>query len=60
MDRGMDKKRYGTYTQWNSAQSLNKWNNGICSNIDGSRDCHTGWSKSEKEKYCMISLILRT
>ena len=24
--------------------------------MDGPRDCHTEWSKSEKEKYCMITL----
>ena len=24
-------------------------NNAICSNMDGPRDCHTEWSKSDKE-----------
>ena len=33
-----------------------EWNNTICSNLDGLRDCHTKWSKSEKDKY-MILLI---
>ena len=32
-------------------------NNVICSNMDGPRDCHTEWSKAEKDKYDMISLI---
>ena len=32
-----------------------EWNNAICSNMDGSRDYHTKWSKSDK--YHMISLI---
>ena len=32
-----------------------EWNNAICSNMDGPRDCHTVWSKSEKDKYHMIS-----
>ena len=32
-----------------------KWN-AICSNMDGPRDYHTKWSKSEREKYHMISL----
>ena len=27
----------------------NKWNNAICSNIDGPRDYHTKWSKSDRE-----------
>ena len=26
-----------------------EWNNAICSNMDGSRDCHTEWSQTEKE-----------
>ena len=32
-------------------------NNAICSNMDGPRDGHTEWSKSDKDKYHMISLI---
>ena len=27
-----------------------EWNNIICSNMAGPRDCHTEWSKSEKDK----------
>ena len=27
-----------------------EWNNAICSNMDGSRDYHTKWSKSERER----------
>ena len=34
-----------------------EWNNAICSNTDGPRDYHTKWSKPEKDKYHMISLI---
>ena len=26
-----------------------EWNNVICSNMDGSRDCHAEWSKSDRE-----------
>ena len=32
-------------------------NNAICNNIDGPRYCHTELSKSDKDKYHMISLI---
>ena len=32
-------------------------NNAICSNMDGSKDYHTEWSKSDKDKHHMISLI---
>ena len=27
-----------------------EWNWVICRDVDGSRDCHTEWSKSEREK----------
>ena len=27
-----------------------KWDRAICRDMDGARDCHTEWSKSEKEK----------
>ena len=25
-----------------------EWNNAICSNMDGPRDCHTKWSKPDR------------
>ena len=34
-----------------------EWNDAICSNMNGPRECHTEWNKSEKEKYCVTSLI---
>ena len=30
--------------------SHKKWNNAICSNMDGLRDYYTKWSRSEREK----------
>ena len=27
-----------------------EWNNATCSNIDGCRDDHTKWSKSDRER----------
>ena len=36
--------------------AIKKWNNAIFSNMDGPRDYHTKWSKSDKDRY-MISLI---
>ena len=27
-----------------------EWNSAICSNMDGSRDCHSEWSKSDRER----------
>ena len=49
------KKRCGTYTQQNITQTQKYWSNSICSKMDGPRDFHTMWSKSEKDKYHMIS-----
>ena len=34
-----------------------EWNNAICSNMDGPRECHTDWSQTEKRKYHMTYLI---
>ena len=36
---------------------IKAWNNAICSNIDGPKNYHTKWSKSEKNKHHMRSLI---
>ena len=32
-----------------------EWNNVIYSNMDATRDYHTKWNKSERDKYHMIS-----
>ena len=35
---------------YNGIQFIKKeWNNAICSNMNGPRDYHTKWSKSERE-----------
>ena len=34
-----------------------EWNKAICSNMDGSRDDHTKWSKSDRENKYFISLL---
>ena len=44
MDRGCC-----THIQWNITQPLTKRNNAIWSNMHGSRECHTEWSKSDRE-----------
>ena len=33
-----------------------EWNN-ACSNMDGSRDYHTKWSQSQRDKYHVLSLM---
>ena len=34
-----------------------EWDDAVCGNMDGSRDCHNKWSKSGKDKYHIISPI---
>ena len=36
--------------------SHKRMNDGICIKVDGPRDYHTKGSKSEKGKYCTVSL----
>ena len=37
------------YTMEYYSSIIKEWNNAICSNIDGLRDCHTEWSMSDRE-----------
>ena len=48
-------RRYGIYKQWHTAQQW-KRKNAICSNIDGTRDSHTKWSKSERERQILYNI----
>ena len=43
------------HRQWNISHKK-EWNTAIC-NLDRPRDYHTKWSKSEEDKYRMLSLI---
>ena len=36
--------------------SHKKWNNAICSNMDGPGDYHTKWSKIDRDKYLWYHL----
>ena len=46
----MDKKdAVHIYMEYYSAIKK-EWNNGSCSNMDGFRDYHTQWSKSDRER----------
>ena len=35
----------------------NEWNNAICSNMDGPRDYHTEWCKSDQERQISYDII---
>ena len=55
-DRGMDNDVVHRYN--GILLSHKKYlNNDICCNMDGTRDYHTKWSKSDKDKHYIISLI---
>ena len=44
------KKMWHIYTIEYYSDKIKEWNNVICCNVDGPRDCHTGWSKSDRER----------
>ena len=46
------------YTMEYHSAIKKEWNVAICKNMDRFRWCNAKWSKSEKDKYLMISLIL--
>ena len=40
-------------------ESEKEWNsNAICSNMDGPRDSHTEWSKSERQKQTPYDILI--
>ena len=47
-------KRNGTYIQLNIMQPLNGINLVVCRDVNGPRDCHTEWNKSERGKTNII------
>ena len=56
-DRGMDEGDVVHTYNGILLSHKKEWDNAICSNIDGPKHNHTEWSKSDKDKYHMISLI---
>ena len=57
-DRGMDKEDVVYIYNGILPSHKKEWDNAICSNMDGPRDCHTKWSKSDKDKYHMVFVFL--
>ena len=51
IDRWIDKE--GVVHIYNGILLNHKkeWNNAICSNMDGPKDYHTKWNKSERERH---------
>ena len=44
------KKIWCIYTVEYYSAIKKEWNNGLCSNINATRDSHTKWNKSERER----------
>ena len=68
--RKQDKRKEGKEAKWVESKftyvythneilltHAKEWINAICSNMDEPRDHNTKWSKSEKDRYYMISLM---
>ena len=50
IDRLMDKEAVVHIYNGIVLSHKKEWNNAICSNMNGSRDYHTKWSKSDRER----------
>ena len=50
INRGMDKEDVVHIYNGILLSHKKEWNWVICSEVNGPRDCHTEWSKSEREK----------
>ena len=57
IDRGMDKEDVVHIYNGILLSHKKERNNAVSSNMDATRDYHTKWSKSEKDKYHAISLM---
>ena len=50
ISRGMDEEDVVQIHNGILLSHKKEQNNAICSNVDGPRDCHTEWSKSDRER----------
>ena len=50
VNRGVDKEDMVHIYNGILLSHKKEWNNAICSNMDGPRDCHTEWRKSDTER----------
>ena len=56
IDRGIHKEDVFICTM-KDFSAIKKWSNVICSNMDGPRDYHTKWRKSDLEKQISYDII---
>ena len=53
---GMDKEDVVHIHNGMLVRYKNEWNCALCRDMDGPKDCHTKWSKSEKEKQILHNI----
>ena len=53
----MDKEDVVQIHNWILLSHREEQNNAICSNMDRPRDCHTKWSKSDRERQIYHSYV---
>ena len=56
IDRRMDKEDVEHIENGILLSHKKEWNNAICSNMDGPRDYHTKWSKSDRERQILYDI----
>ena len=57
INSGMDKEDVVHISSGILYSHKKEWNNAICSNTDGSRDCYMEWSKSDKEGEILYNIL---
>jgi len=59
INRGMDKEDVvHIYTMEYYSAIKKEWTNAICSNMDGPRERHTEWSKSDREGEISYDILI--
>ena len=56
IDRGTDKEDTVHIYNRILLSHEKEWNNAICSNMEGPRDCHTEWSMSDREEEILYDI----
>ena len=56
IDRGIDREDVIHIYSRILLSHQKEQNNAICSDMDGPRDCHTEWSKSERERQILYNI----